>query len=77
MTEQSQKAPTQESDALARITADFGGRRKLLDRRLRPTGDNDPNRRSGKERRCGFDRRSALNQTTEYSDAERRSTETK
>ena len=43
-----------------RVTADYGGRRKIFDRRsdLLPAGRTD--RRSGNDRRSGFDRRSAL-----------------
>ena len=44
--------------ALTRILADFGGRRKLFDRRLPPNAGTIKERRSGGDRRSGFDRRS-------------------
>lgn len=50
-----------EEDA-PRVTADYGGRRKILDRRKTQVPINHPDRRSGKERRSGFDRRSAFNE---------------
>ena len=49
---------------MARVTADYGGRRKILDRRKIQTPIKHPERRSGKERRSGFDRRSAFNERT-------------
>jgi hypothetical protein len=47
-----------------RVIADFGGRRKVLDRRsmLNEIQHPDPERRSGKDRRSGFDRRGVLTQ---------------
>lgn len=56
---------------LTRVTADFGGRRKVLDRRISPSNVTLKERRSGKDRRSGFDRRRVLNQT-EHSDQEKR-----
>ncbi len=44
---------------IPRVVADFGGRRKIFERRLRRTVDNRSDRRSDKDRRSGFDRRSA------------------
>ena len=73
----SQKAPEQESNTPPRIIADFGGRRRLLDRRLTPSGTRLNERRSGKDRRCGFDRRSALNQDIEIDPEKRQPTDTK
>ena len=51
----------EQAPAPARVLADFGGRRKIFDRRMKqhPIAHND--RRSGRDRRSGFDRRSALN----------------
>ena len=46
---------------VARVTADYGGRRKILDRRRTQIPIDHPERRSGKERRSGFDRRGAFN----------------
>ena len=48
-----------------RVLADFGGRRKILDRRMNPFGLPPLERRSGAERRSGFDRRGALSQKDE------------
>ena len=48
-----------------RVLADFGGRRKILDRRMNPFGLPPMERRSGIERRSGFDRRGALSQKDE------------
>jgi hypothetical protein len=56
---------------LTRVTSDFGGRRKILDRRISPSGATRKERRSGKDRRSGFDRRTVLNQT-EHSAPEKR-----
>lgn len=56
---------------LTRVTADFGGRRKVLDRRISPSDATLKERRSGKDRRSGFDRRRVLNQN-EHSDPEKR-----
>lgn len=41
-----------------RTTADFGGRRKIFERRLHQAPFDHPERRSGKDPRSGFDRRS-------------------
>ncbi len=43
-----------------RVTADYGGRRKVFDRRRHQKPNENTERRSGKDRRSGFDRRSAL-----------------
>jgi hypothetical protein len=43
-----------------KVTADYGGRRETLDRRWQPEPIDHPDRRSEKERRSGFDRRSSL-----------------
>lgn len=48
-------------DAPPRVTADYGGRRKGFERRLKKGDPGDADRRSGKDRRSGFDRRSACN----------------
>jgi len=48
-----------------RVIADYGGRRKLLDRRKNQIPIDHPDRRSGKERRSGFDRRSVFNDRIE------------
>jgi hypothetical protein len=45
---------------LPKITADYGGRREMFDRRWHPEPIDHPERRTGKERRSGFDRRSSL-----------------
>jgi len=48
--------------ALARVSADFGGRRKILDRRIKQVAIAHNDRRSNSDRRSGFDRRSAVSQ---------------
>lgn len=40
-----------------RVVADFGGRRKTYERRLKKKGVNHIDRRSENDRRSGFDRR--------------------
>ena len=44
------------------VTADFGGRRKIFDRRLKQMPIRHKDRRRGRDRRSGFDRRSSQNQ---------------
>ena len=61
MAEKPKPDPKAES-APPRVTADFGGRRKILDRRRCKTATRKPERRTGKDRRSGFDRRGALTQ---------------
>ncbi|MDA8139817.1 MAG: hypothetical protein M0036_14295 [Desulfobacteraceae bacterium] len=39
------------------VVADYGGRRKIFERRLGDKTDQKKDRRSGQERRSGFDRR--------------------
>lgn len=72
MTEQSKEPIDQKTDTPPRIIADYGGRRRLLDRRLNHSDTNEKERRSGKERRCGFDRRSALNQSIDIEHDQRK-----
>lgn len=43
-----------------RVIADYGGRRKVFERRLKQSDLSDADRRSGSDRRSGFDRRRAL-----------------
>ena len=45
-----------------RVVADFGGRRKVFERRLKPCEIDHRERRSRYDRRSGFDRRGALSQ---------------
>jgi len=40
---------------------DYGGRRRQFDRRLNPERAKVPESRSGRQRRCGYDRRSIKN----------------
>jgi hypothetical protein len=47
---------------LSKVIADFGGRRKIFDRRVRQIPITHAERRSGCDRRSGFDRRSAIGQ---------------
>ena len=62
------KKPDQNSKAehdLTRVIADFGGRRKILDRRRNQTPNKGRERRSGEDRRSGFDRRGAMTQNSD------------
>jgi len=45
---------------LPRVLADYGGRRKIFERRLDLSQTDSYERRAGKDRRSGFDRRSTL-----------------
>ncbi len=74
MAKQTQNSDSPKMGGLPRVIADFGGRRKLLDRRLAPLPVDQRERRSGKERRSGFDRRAALNQSDETDPDQRRPT---
>ena len=47
---------------LPRVLADFGGRRKIFERRMKQRAIARKERRSKDDRRSGFDRRSALSQ---------------
>lgn len=62
MAEKSKKIDRQTENANPRVIADFGGRRRILDRRSRQEPLHHAERRCGKERRSGFDRRGALTQ---------------
>jgi len=48
-----------------RVLADFGGRRKIFDRRLKQIHIDKHERRAVKDRRSGFDRRETLNQSAD------------
>ena len=54
-----------------RVLADFGGRRKIFDRRMKQRPFYHEERRSNKDRRSGFDRRGALNQNDAGSEEKR------
>lgn len=54
--------PKRQEQAKPRVIADFGGRRKIFERRLEPKTTSRSERRNGEDRRSGFDRRSAKNQ---------------
>lgn len=56
------KTDVETETAWPRVIADFGGRRRVLDRRSKPDTNYHTERRSGKDRRSGFDRRGALTQ---------------
>ncbi len=60
MIEDESKDTHEEEDGKPRVIADYGGRRKVLDRRTTHIPIEHSDRRSGKERRSGFDRRSAF-----------------
>lgn len=70
MTKKSDKK-TSNKQKLPRVISDFGGRRKIFERRLRPTVDERKERRSGEDRRSGFDRRGTLSQSNETDDEKR------
>ena len=65
------RPPENQADTLSqasypsKVIADFGGRRKIFDRRLRQIPIAHAERRSGGDRRSGFDRRSATGQKGE------------
>lgn len=56
------------SDSPPRVIADFGGRRRIFERRLKNRFFKRQERRKGAERRSGFDRRSAVDFEDEKSD---------
>lgn len=62
MLEDENSDKSEDEEDTPRVTADYGGRRKILDRRKSQIPIDHPDRRSGKERRSGFDRRSAFNE---------------
>jgi hypothetical protein len=62
MNDKSKKTDFQTENNKTRVIADFGGRRRILDRRSKQVTIHHPDRRCGKERRSGFDRRGALTQ---------------
>jgi hypothetical protein len=62
----------QTENSKPRVIADFGGRRRILDRRLKQDPIHHTERRSGKERRTGFDRRGALTQISIIKSEKRR-----
>jgi hypothetical protein len=49
-----------------RVVADFGGRRKIFERRLRQIRIEHADRRSGYDRRSGFDRRGTFGENIQY-----------
>jgi hypothetical protein len=49
-----------------RVVADFGGRRKIFERRLRQIPIEHTDRRSGYDRRSGFDRRGTFGENIQY-----------
>lgn len=55
-----------------RVLADFGGRRKIFERRMRQNAITHRERRSDSDRRSGFDRRGALTQSDEDDIIEKR-----
>jgi hypothetical protein len=57
--------------APTRVLADFGGRRRIFDRRMRPRAIFHQNRRRRMDRRSGFDRRSAFSQKDAFPDGNR------
>jgi hypothetical protein len=65
------QAETDQEQTPARVLADFGGRRRIFDRRIRPRAIFHQNRRKRMDRRSGFDRRSALNQKDAFVDDNR------
>ncbi len=63
---------TEPEPAPPRVLADFGGRRKIFDRRMKQHPISHKDRRSKKDRRSGFDRRGAMSQN-DADGAEKRS----
>jgi hypothetical protein len=62
MGDKSNKNNFQTENIKPRVIADFGGRRRILDRRRKQEPIHHTERRCGTERRSGFDRRGALTQ---------------
>jgi len=62
MDQNSERSTKKKKMKAPRVTADFGGRRKIFERRLRRATIRHTERRNGNDRRSGFDRRSAQNQ---------------
>jgi len=56
-----------------RVLADFGGRRKIFERRIKQRAIDHKERRSINDRRSGFDRRGALSQSNDDDMTEKRS----
>jgi hypothetical protein len=54
-----------------RVLADFGGRRKIFDRRMKQRNIDHNERRAENDRRSGFDRRGALSQNNDDADEKR------
>lgn len=48
------------SEGPPKVLADYGGRRKVFERRLTRAPIAHPDRRDGQDRRSGFDRRSTI-----------------
>jgi hypothetical protein len=65
MTDPSDNETASNGQSPPRTIADFGGRRKIFDRRLHQAPIDHPDRRSGKDHRSGFDRRSLSDKQTE------------
>jgi len=59
MGENKDKQDSQSTPSPPRTIADYGGRRKIFERRLKKAPADQKERRSGEDRRSGFDRRSA------------------
>ena len=54
-----------------RVLADFGGRRKIFDRRMKQRNIAHNERRAENDRRSGFDRRGALSPNSDDADEKR------
>jgi hypothetical protein len=67
MTDSSDDEKVSSGQSPPRTTADFGGRRKIFERRMHRAPFDHPDRRSGKDPRSGFDRRNLSDDQTEDS----------
>ena len=62
------------AQSLPKVLADFGGRRKIFERRLKQRFIAHKERRAKRNRRSGFDRRGALTQNDNNIILDKRST---
>lgn len=66
MSDSPEKNQTTRTTYPPRVVADFGGRRKIFERRLRQIPIEHADRRSGHDRRSGFDRRGTFEENIQY-----------
>jgi hypothetical protein len=72
MSDSPEKNQTTHTTCPPRVVADFGGRRKIFERRLRQIPIEHPDRRSGHDRRSGFDRRGTFEENIQHTPQRRK-----